>query len=285
LQAQTNLQLVYKGNRASTDFHLRTITLVVALATLGSNVFSSVLFSQLPDDPYHLASNFGWYLHFANILSVFGFLGSLRVCSSPIFLPSPFRNSASPYTRFPRKTWKLHQPSSLTKRLLKYNANAQQQHALSIAIFSNYLLLDTIVCAIPRMLLLGLVHTLSAPMCTSPPASPFSQDPITLQAPSSQAYTTDASSPASQWELLTSRWTLAGCYNIVQLAQLALAAGVIAGTVLQFVGALYVRDYARELWIREIRDEVADGRRGDHVWLPGVDEEGYLDDVVGREKL
>jgi len=215
----------------------RTITLVVALATLGSNVFSSVLFSQLPDDPYHLASNFRWYLHFANILSVFGFLGSLR------------------------------------------------QHALSIAIFSNYLLLDTIVCAIPRMLLLGLVHTLSAPMCTSPPASPFSPDPITSQAPSSQAYATDASSPASQWELLTSRWTLAGCYNIVQLAQLALAAGVIAGTVLQFVGALYVRDYARELWIREIRDEVADGRRGDQVWLPGVDEEGYLDDVVGREKL
>lgn len=71
----------------------------------------------------------------------------------------------------------------------------------------------------------------------------------------------------------------------MQLAQLALAAGVIAGTVLQFVGALYVRDYARELWIREIRDEVADGRRGDQVWLPGVDEEGYLDDVVGREKL
>jgi hypothetical protein len=57
----------------------RTITLVVALATLTSNILSSLLFSQLPDDPFHLASNFRWYLHFANVLSVFGFVGSLRV--------------------------------------------------------------------------------------------------------------------------------------------------------------------------------------------------------------
>jgi Co/Zn/Cd efflux system component len=58
----------------------RTITLVVAVATLTSNVLSSLLFHQLPDDPYHLASNFSWYLHFANVLSVFGFIGALRVC-------------------------------------------------------------------------------------------------------------------------------------------------------------------------------------------------------------
>ena len=58
----------------------RTITLVVALATLTSNILSSVLFRQLPDDPFHLARNFGWYLHFANVLSVFGFIGALRVC-------------------------------------------------------------------------------------------------------------------------------------------------------------------------------------------------------------
>lgn len=59
----------------------RTITLVVAIATLTSNVLSSLLFAQLPDDAYHLASNFSWYLHFANVLSVFGFIGALRVCA------------------------------------------------------------------------------------------------------------------------------------------------------------------------------------------------------------
>jgi hypothetical protein len=59
----------------------RTITLVVAIATLTSNVLTSLLFAQLPDDTYHLASNFSWYLHFANILSIFGFIGAVRVCS------------------------------------------------------------------------------------------------------------------------------------------------------------------------------------------------------------
>lgn len=64
----------------------------------------------------------------------------------------------------------------------------------------------------------------------------------------------------------------------MQLTQLALAAGVVAGTILQFVGALYVRDYARELWVREIREEVISGARGAGQWMPGVDEEGYMDE-------
>jgi hypothetical protein len=71
------------------DMCYRTVTLVVAIATLTSNTLSSLLFHQLPDDPYHLASNFGWYLHFANILSVFGFIGALRVCFSHSNLPEP----------------------------------------------------------------------------------------------------------------------------------------------------------------------------------------------------
>jgi hypothetical protein len=88
-----------------------------------------------------------------------------------------------------------------------------------------------------------------------------------------------------QWERLTGTWTPAGCYHIVRLAQLALAASVVAGAILQFVGALYVRDYARELWIREIREEAAAGRGLRQRWVPGVDEERYEGDVVGREKL
>ena len=44
--------------------------------------------------------------------------------------------------------------------------------------------------------------------------------------------------------------------RIVYLAQLTLGAGVVAATLLQFVGALCVREYARVLWRREIRDEV-----------------------------
>jgi len=59
----------------------RTITLAVAIATLTSNILSSLLFTQSPDDPYHLAQNFRVYLHFANVASVFGFIGALRVRS------------------------------------------------------------------------------------------------------------------------------------------------------------------------------------------------------------
>jgi hypothetical protein len=42
---------------------------------------------------------------------------------------------------------------------------------------------------------------------------------------------------------------------MVSLAELALAAGVIAATLLQFVGALAVRGYAKALWLREVRLE------------------------------
>jgi hypothetical protein len=41
----------------------------------------------------------------------------------------------------------------------------------------------------------------------------------------------------------------------VYLAQFALAAGVIAATLLQFVGALCVREYAKALWMKELREE------------------------------
>jgi hypothetical protein len=43
--------------------------------------------------------------------------------------------------------------------------------------------------------------------------------------------------------------------RIVSLAQWALAAGVVAATLLQFLGALYVREFAKELWVREMREE------------------------------
>lgn len=39
------------------------------------------------------------------------------------------------------------------------------------------------------------------------------------------------------------------------MAQLTSAAGVVAATLLQFVGALYVREYAKGLWVEELREE------------------------------
>jgi len=82
--------------------------------------------------------------------------------------------------------------------------------------------------------------------------------------------------------------------KIVYLAQITLAASVIAATLLQFVGALCVREYAKSLWMREIRLEetqilgcverrsMAEERAG--MLTPIVEEEGYFEDDNGEEK-
>ncbi|KAG0650446.1 hypothetical protein D0Z07_2949 [Hyphodiscus hymeniophilus] len=193
----------------------RTITLCVAIATLASNIISSVLFHQLPDDPLHLARNFGWYLHLANVLSVFGFIGALR------------------------------------------------EHALSIAIFANYLILDTILCSIPRFLVLGLLRSFSDDLCspafssqTAYQTSPsFDSHSAPTYISSRTSNTPDLPYPNGEWDSFSSNWSQEGCMRIVTLAQWTLAAGVVAGTLLQFVGALYVREFARGIWVREVREE------------------------------
>jgi len=190
----------------------RTITLVVAVATLTSNVLSSLLFHQLPDDPYHLASNFSWYLHFANVLSVFGFIGALR------------------------------------------------QHALSIALFANYLILDTILCAIPRFLVVCLLQELSSDLCMPYPSStsfPYASPDSQYLSLANTNFDEVASQPSilSSWGL-GDDWSQEGCHRIVALAQLTMAAGVVAATLLQFVGALAVREYAKALWLKEIREDI-----------------------------
>lgn len=177
----------------------RTVTIVVALATLTTNAFSLLLCYHLPDDPYHLAQNFGWYLHFANVLSVFGFIGALR------------------------------------------------QHALSIAIFANYLILDTILCSIPRFLLLALVHSLTSDFCLEPNQLTSTTTYLSPSPLISRSTFTPSTS--------LSNYSIQACTRIVTLAQLALLAGVIAGTILQFVGALQVREYARGLWQQERSEE------------------------------
>jgi len=140
---------------------------------------------------------------------------------------------------------------------------ALRQHALSIAIFANYLILDTILCSIPRFLLLTLLQPLSSTLCSSSTSYPtssffYSQQRTTqIQTQTQQPAPNLSSSVSDQWEWseYTSTWTEEGCLRIVWLAQITLAAGVLAATLLQFVGALCVREYARSLWLREVREE------------------------------
>jgi hypothetical protein len=49
-------------------------------------------------------------------------------------------------------------------------------------------------------------------------------------------------------------WTQIECERMLRLAGWTLAAGVVAAALLQFVGALAVREYARWLWEIEERE-------------------------------
>jgi hypothetical protein len=53
---------------------------------------------------------------------------------------------------------------------------------------------------------------------------------------------------------IAAAWSEDGCKRIVTLAQFTFAAGCFAATLLQFVGALYVREFAKSIWIRETRE-------------------------------
>lgn len=54
---------------------------------------------------------------------------------------------------------------------------------------------------------------------------------------------------------------------------------MVAGTLLQFVGALYVRKYAKGLWVREVFEEESFARSVERRLileergLPGIDED------------
>jgi hypothetical protein len=175
----------------------------------------------------------------------------------------------------------------------KTNVIHSQQHALSIALFANYLILDTILCAIPRFLVVCLLQELSSDLCTPPTSSPSfpysSQNSQYLSLANTNLNELPSQPPLpsifSSWGLGDDR-SPKGCYRMVGLVQLTMAAGVVAATLLQFVGALAVREYAKALWLREMREEsraiTTIGRisvcdeRGLPVILEG-------EEIVGRE--
>ncbi|CAD6444206.1 128dd651-2ed3-4341-8248-d2037de41997 [Sclerotinia trifoliorum] len=203
----------------------RSTTLLIAFLSLTSNILSSIFVHQLPDDPFHLATNYGMYLHFANVMSVFGVIGGLR------------------------------------------------RHALSILCFSTYLLLDTLLSTIPRLLLLTLLSNSSSILCA--PSSTTSLD-FTTQIPSNinsqelslATYSISSHIPASSHvagfaDFMGKTggedgWSEKGCKRVMYLGYVTLMGGVMVAMGLQVLGALCVRDYARGLFLAE-RNELESG--------------------------
>jgi len=106
----------------------------------------------------------------------------------------------------------------------------------------------------------GLLRQISAPFCEPPPT--FNANTAAV-AHTSQAFTSSLSgvslgSPPPSldvWSDWIGSWSADSCVRIVTLAQLTCVASVVAATLLQFVGALQVREYARQLWLREMMEE------------------------------
>lgn len=176
----------------------RAIAVTLSCCALIYNSVCAYLFHSLPDDPYHLALNFGVYSYFASALSILGLIGAIK------------------------------------------------EHATSVAIFANYLLIDTILCSIPRILVLTLFSDFRENMCM--PDSTFA-----FQRSSSSSHSM-VDQPLHV-EQMTGISDAGGspekCMHIVWMGQMVAFAGIVGSTFIEFVLALQVRGYAKILFKRE----------------------------------
>jgi len=208
----------------------RIITALIASATLATNIFESILFHRLPDDPYHLATNFSVYLHFANVLSVFGLVGALT------------------------------------------------QHGPSIAFFSTYLIIDTIICAVPRFLVFTVLSNLTNAFCTGEAAT-ITHGPLREHSVGDDPFPKGPKADKTEHV-----WSEKQCVDAVWLLQMAMFASVLAATLLQFMGALQVRVYANRLILRDrmhdvmrnVEEDLATGR------LPVILEEREDEETLSK---
>jgi hypothetical protein len=96
----------------------RVITVLVALSTLTANILSIILCYHAADDS-PLAASLSIYLHLANIGSVFGLIGALRVCS--LFFPSIHPSLSLHWS------YRFHLYLSRAKRLGVYMHSSESQ--------------------------------------------------------------------------------------------------------------------------------------------------------------
>jgi len=117
---------------------------------------------------------------------------------------------------------------------------ALRQHALSVSIFSNYLMFEAILCSIPRFLIYMTLELYRAQLC----------DPSTRT--STVANLDFQTGDALRWWKAVSRgWGQRGCETILWLVQITSCLGIVAATVVQLGAAMTARDYANKLLRRE----------------------------------
>ncbi|KAI9845719.1 MAG: hypothetical protein M1837_004552 [Sclerophora amabilis] len=194
---------------ASRSRYARRVVIILSAIAVVSNSLTAYLFHQLPDDPYHLALNFSAYSHFASVLSILGFVGTIK------------------------------------------------EHALSVAIFANYFIIDTILCAVPRFLFMTLFSELRESVCSPPLAMGF--DSFSFVAAGDGPVLSDP--PATDFTH-GPRWSKEECLQVAWIFQMVASVGVVGLTFVQFLLALQVRAYANDLFAREQPSGWEEGKSG-----------------------
>ena len=129
-----------------------------------------------------------------------------------------------------------------------------QEHATSVAIFANYLILDTVLCSIPRFVLMTMIAGFGSFLCHPKSTSTSGARGMKLYFGDRQEL--DDHLPGEQ------TWPRERCQRAVSILSLMAFVTLIGVTVVQLVLALQVRAYSCRLWrekrkMREsLREEV-----------------------------
>ncbi|KAI9873292.1 MAG: hypothetical protein M1830_000520, partial [Pleopsidium flavum] len=114
------------------------------------------------------------------------------------------------------------------------------EHATSVAIFANYLVVDTVLCSIPRFVLMTLLAGFGNFLCHPKHTSSEGMQNI-------EPYTEDGQQIT---EHLTGKliWSRERCEGAVSILSMMAFVTVVGFTMVQLALALQVRAYSSRLW-------------------------------------
>ncbi|KAI9832186.1 MAG: hypothetical protein M1819_004538 [Sarea resinae] len=154
---------------------------------------------------------------------------------------------------------------------------AIREHAFLVTIFANYLIIDTILCFIPRFLTATLLSGLRDSLCSDPNLGFISQSP-----------TSSASVPVTPYGH-GNNWTVSepSCHRVVAILQAVVFVSAVATTLAHFLLALQVREYGNKLMIQEEdwRIEACNDRKGAAMATMSKEPGDWQPPVYGDEKI
>jgi len=122
------------------------------------------------------------------------------------------------------------------------------EHTFTLAIFANFLILDTLVSAVPRAATLYVLASLNDYFCADGAISRYASlgDHISI-----------AGRMRHEASFQTPRESSARCTSLFRLAIAAMAVGLVGTTLMQMVFAVFVRRFSTHLALRKSKVEVS----------------------------